>query len=144
MVVFNVKKFEKYVESTLGILQIFIILVEFIAFSFSFFLLIISITSNIKEHMQELGVLRAIGLRKAQILKIYRACSCGIFFALTFFCLLSKQLLSWLLFQPGQEEYSLESNCPGQNSSQHRSYFKRKAKECYCNEDATTTSPVYV
>jgi len=71
MVVFDVKEFEKSVGSTLGMLQIFIILVGFIAFSLSFFLLIISTTSNIKENMWELGVLRAIGLRKAQILRIY-------------------------------------------------------------------------
>ena len=34
-------------------------------------MLIISTTSNIRENMWELGVLRAIGLRKAQLARIY-------------------------------------------------------------------------
>jgi len=71
MLVFDIKEFEKSVESTLSLLQIFIIIVGFIAFSLSFFLLIISTTSNIKENMWEFGVLRAIGLRKAQIMRVY-------------------------------------------------------------------------
>jgi len=71
MVVFNVAAFEKAVKSTTSLLQIFMILLGAIAFILSFFLLIISTTSNINENMWEFGVLRAIGLQKMQILRVY-------------------------------------------------------------------------
>ena len=71
MIVFDVKAFEESVSSTLFLLQIFIIIVGTVAFWISFFLLIVSTTSNIRENIWEFGVLRAIGLRKDQIMRIY-------------------------------------------------------------------------
>lgn len=71
MFILDVIKFEKNVESSIGLLQVFIILVGLVAFIISFFLLVVSTDSNIRENMWEFGVLRAIGLRKAQIVRVY-------------------------------------------------------------------------
>ena len=71
MIVFDIKAFEESVSSTLFLLQIFIIIVGTVAFWISFFLLIVSTTSNIRENIWEFGVLRAIGFRKDQIMRIY-------------------------------------------------------------------------
>ena len=45
--------------------------VAVIAISLSFFLLLVSFTSNITENAWEFGVLRAVGLTKNQMAKIY-------------------------------------------------------------------------
>lgn len=71
MLIFDIKKFEDGVRSTLFLLEIFIIVVGAVAFCISFFLLVVSTTQNIRENIWEFGVLRAIGLRKDQILRIY-------------------------------------------------------------------------
>lgn len=71
MIVFDAKKFEENVKSTLSLMEIFIIIVGAVAFCLSFFLLLVSTTSNIRENIWEFGVLRAIGLRKDQIIRIY-------------------------------------------------------------------------
>lgn len=51
--------------------QIFVIIVGTIALTLSFFLLLISTTSNIKENLWEFGVIRAIGLTKDQTKKVF-------------------------------------------------------------------------
>lgn len=100
MTVFDIKEFEESVGATLSMLQIFIIIVGFIAFSLAFFLLVISTTSNIKENMWEFGVLRAIGLRKDQIMRVYlyeslavtlSACILGLFVGFILAVVISMQ-----------------------------------------------------
>lgn len=71
MMVLDVHKLEQSVQTTLSLFQIFIICVGAVAFCIAFFMLLISTTSNIKENFWEFGVLRAIGLRKDQIIRIY-------------------------------------------------------------------------
>jgi ABC-type antimicrobial peptide transport system permease subunit len=71
MILFDLKSFEESVKSTLFFLEIFIIIIGTVAFCISFFLLLVSTTSNIRENIWEFGVLRAIGLRKDQIMRIY-------------------------------------------------------------------------
>ena len=51
--------------------QIFVIVVGTIALILAFFLLLISTTSNIKENVWELGVLRAMGLTQAQSKRVF-------------------------------------------------------------------------
>ena len=59
------------VASNLGMFQIFVGIVGFIALTLSFFLLLISTTANIKENLWEFGVLRAIGLTKDQARRVF-------------------------------------------------------------------------
>lgn len=47
------------------------IVVGCICFVISFFLLLVSTTQNIKENMWEFGVLRAIGLKKGEVERVY-------------------------------------------------------------------------
>lgn len=61
----------KAVTSSLGLFQIFVGVVGAIALSLAFFLLMVSTTQNIKENIWEYGCLRAIGLSKAQGLRVY-------------------------------------------------------------------------
>ena len=63
MIVLDVIKFEENVQSSLAMMQVFIILVGTIAFTISFFLLVVSTAANIRENLWEFGVLRAIGLK---------------------------------------------------------------------------------
>ena len=58
-------------QSTLLFLNIFYIVVGFIAMVITFFLILVSFTSNIKENSWEFGVLRSIGLNKYQMTRIY-------------------------------------------------------------------------
>jgi ABC-type antimicrobial peptide transport system permease subunit len=71
MFVFDIKKFEESLELTLLIMELFVVVIGMVAFSISFFLLLVSITSNVNENIWEFGVLRAIGLKKNQIMRIY-------------------------------------------------------------------------
>ena len=71
MVIIDLNKFLTTIDSTLILLQLFIIVVGAIAFIITFFLLVVSTTSNIRENMWEFGVLRAIGIKKHQIIRIY-------------------------------------------------------------------------
>lgn len=71
MIVVDLNKFLLTIDSTLQLLQLFIVVVGSIAFIITFFLLIVSTTSNIRENMWEFGVLRAIGLKKHQIIRVY-------------------------------------------------------------------------
>jgi ABC-type antimicrobial peptide transport system permease subunit len=71
MAVFDTGEMVSSISSTLDLFQVFIVLIGVIAFSFAFFMLLISTTANIRENIWEFGVLRAIGLRKDQIMRIY-------------------------------------------------------------------------
>lgn len=71
MVVLDVNGVKANLSTTLSLFQVFIIMIGVVAFSIAFFMLLISTTSNIKENLWEFGVLRAIGLRKDQIIRIY-------------------------------------------------------------------------
>jgi ABC-type antimicrobial peptide transport system permease subunit len=71
MFVYDIKKFEESLELTMLMLQLFFFVIGLVAFFLSFFLLLISITSNINENIWEFGVLRAIGVKKSQIMRIY-------------------------------------------------------------------------
>ena len=71
LIVIDIQKIESNMETTQLIFNIFIIFLGIIAFIISFFMLLVATTSNIKENMWEFGVLRAIGLRKVQITRIY-------------------------------------------------------------------------
>ena len=59
------------INSSLQLFQIFVILVGTIALTMAFFLLLISTTQNIKENIWEYGVLRAMGLTKAQSGRVF-------------------------------------------------------------------------
>ena len=59
------------INSAILLFQIFVTIVGIIALTLAFFLLLISTTSNIKENLWELGVLKAIGLNKDQSKRIY-------------------------------------------------------------------------
>ena len=52
-------------------INIFYLFIAFIAIVLSFFLILVSFVSNIKENAWEFGILRAIGLNKKQMTKIY-------------------------------------------------------------------------
>lgn len=71
VLVVNVYNTVESLKSTLVFIDIFFILVAVIAISLSFFFTIISFTSNITENGWEFGVLRAIGLSKKQMTKVY-------------------------------------------------------------------------
>jgi len=71
LIVIDIQKIESNMETTQLIFNIFIVFLGIIAFIISFFMLLVATTSNIKENMWEFGVLRAIGLRKVQITRIY-------------------------------------------------------------------------
>jgi len=71
LIVVDMREIEENMATTQNIFQYFIIVLGIIAFIISFFMLIVSTTSNINENMWEFGVLRAIGLRKAQLTRIY-------------------------------------------------------------------------
>jgi ABC-type antimicrobial peptide transport system permease subunit len=71
LVVVDVSNIEANLESTLFLLQIFVIFIGAIAFTIAFFMLLVSTTANIRENQWEFGVLRAIGLRKNQLIRIY-------------------------------------------------------------------------
>lgn len=52
--------------TTFGYLNIFYIVVAIIAMTLSFFLLLVSFVSNVRENAWEFGVLRAVGLNKVR------------------------------------------------------------------------------
>lgn len=59
------------ISNTLGFLNLFFLIVAAISLILSFFLILVSFVSNIKENAWEFGVLRAIGLDKSQMTRIY-------------------------------------------------------------------------
>jgi ABC-type antimicrobial peptide transport system permease subunit len=50
--------------TTFGYINLFYIVVALIAITLSFFLLLVSFVSNVRENSWEFGVLRAVGLNK--------------------------------------------------------------------------------
>ena len=52
-------------------LDIFYYVVALISIILSFFLILVSFNSNVKDHVWEFGILRALGLNKSQMTKIY-------------------------------------------------------------------------
>ena len=58
-------------EEASKVLEIFFIVIGLIALILSFFLIWMSFYSNIRENICEYGILRAIGLSKAQSLRVY-------------------------------------------------------------------------
>ncbi len=59
------------IQDNLNILVIFLIIVAIIAIVLAFFLLLLSNISNIRENVWEFGILRAVGLSKGQVTRIY-------------------------------------------------------------------------
>ena len=59
------------ISSTLNFLNLFFIIVAAISLILSFFLILVSFVSNIQENAWEFGVLRAIGLNKDQMSRVY-------------------------------------------------------------------------
>lgn len=68
---FDKKETLSTVEGSMILFDLFVILVGSIALILAFFLLLISTTQNIRESIQEYGALRAIGLNKAQGMRVY-------------------------------------------------------------------------
>jgi ABC-type antimicrobial peptide transport system permease subunit len=61
----------KAAEEASDVLNLFFIIIGLIALILSFFLIWMSFYSNIRENICEYGILRAIGLSKAQSLRVY-------------------------------------------------------------------------
>lgn len=61
---FDVQDIVSSIKSTLFFIDLFSIIVAIISLILSFFLILVSFISNIKENSWEFGVLRAIGLNK--------------------------------------------------------------------------------
>jgi ABC-type antimicrobial peptide transport system permease subunit len=59
-------------------IDLFSLIVAGISIILSFFLILVSFVSNIKENSWEFGVLRAIGLNKSQITRVYMIESCAL------------------------------------------------------------------
>jgi|NOAtaT_6_FD_contig_101_1046183_length_1794_multi_3_in_0_out_0_2 ABC-type antimicrobial peptide transport system permease subunit len=58
-------------SSTLFFIDLFYVCVAIISIILTFFLILVSFISNIKENSWEFGVLRAVGLNKSQITRVY-------------------------------------------------------------------------
>ena len=71
IVVTDVLKTVSTLKGSLVFIDVFFIIVAIIAVSLSFFFTIVSFVSNIKESSWEFGVLRALGLSKKQMTKVY-------------------------------------------------------------------------
>ena len=61
---FDVNSLVEDAASTFFYLELFYIIVGLVAMILSFFLILVSFVSNIRENSWELGVLRAIGINK--------------------------------------------------------------------------------
>jgi len=61
----------KAAEEASDVLNLFFIIIGLIALILSFFLIWMSFYSNIRENICEYGIMRAIGLSKAQSLRVY-------------------------------------------------------------------------
>jgi ABC-type antimicrobial peptide transport system permease subunit len=58
--------------STFFYLELFYVIVGIVAMVLSFFLILVSFVSNVRENSWELGVLRAVGLDKVAVLSTYK------------------------------------------------------------------------
>ncbi|CAD8045647.1 unnamed protein product [Paramecium sonneborni] len=68
---FDVITLKKEAEDTFYFITIFYVLVAIVAMTLSFFLILVSFVSNVKDNSWEFGVLRAVGLNKQQITRVY-------------------------------------------------------------------------
>lgn len=59
------------IQTAFFFIDLFYVIVSLISVILSFFLILVSFVSNVKENSWEFGVLRAIGLTKAQMTRIY-------------------------------------------------------------------------
>mmetsp|Transcript_18353 Transcript_18353/g.20527 ORF Transcript_18353/g.20527 Transcript_18353/m.20527 type:complete len:146 (-) Transcript_18353:120-557(-) len=97
LLVMDTIKISENMETTQIVFQYFIIFLGVIAFIISFFMLIVATTANIKENMWEFGVLRAIGLRKAQLTRIYLYEGMAVFISAAFLGLIVGFILATTL-----------------------------------------------
>lgn len=58
-------------NTALQFIDLFYVCVAFISITLSFFLILVSFVSNVREHSWEFGVLRAVGLNKFQITRVF-------------------------------------------------------------------------
>ena len=70
MIVFDKQSFIERIDQRMIILDIFNAAISIICFALGMFQLIVSISANIRDSMWELGVLRAMGMNKKDILRI--------------------------------------------------------------------------
>ncbi len=70
-ILFDIKLLEEESDSAFFYIDVFFSIVSGIALILSFFLIVVSFKSNIQESAQEIGVLRAIGVNKQQIDKVF-------------------------------------------------------------------------
>lgn len=68
---FDTAEFIADTEESFFYLDVFYYVVAIIAMILTFFLILISFHSNVKEHLWEFGVLRSLGLNKFQMTRIY-------------------------------------------------------------------------
>ncbi|KAL4502254.1 hypothetical protein ABPG72_000489 [Tetrahymena utriculariae] len=78
---FDVNTIIEQVQETLFFIDLFSIVIASISIVLSFFLILVSFVANIKENSWEFGVLRAIGLNKVQITRVYMIESCSLVLA---------------------------------------------------------------
>lgn len=70
-VLFDTADFIRDIHEAFFYLDIFYYVVALISIILSFFLILVSFSSNVKEHVWEFGVLRSLGLNKTQMTRIY-------------------------------------------------------------------------
>jgi len=69
--VFDTRTMVSDADDNLDLLIYFLIIVAIIAIMLAFFLLLLSNISNIRENVWEFGILRAVGLNKGQVTRVY-------------------------------------------------------------------------
>jgi len=67
----NARQIRKILTNTMQVFDLFVSIMGVIALVFSFFLLLVSTTQNIKENVWEYGCLRAIGFTNAQGMRMF-------------------------------------------------------------------------
>ena len=70
VIIVDVKTIEQSTQSSIFFLEIFFVVVGSIGFALAFFLLLISTTANIKENVWELGVIRSIGVKRTELIRL--------------------------------------------------------------------------
>jgi len=68
---FDTQEFLEETADAFFYLYIFYYVVAIISIILSFFLILVSFNSNVKEHVWEFGILRSLGLNKSQMTRIY-------------------------------------------------------------------------
>ena len=69
--IFDLNAIIETFQTSLLFLNVFYIIIGIISMAITFFLILVSFSSNIKENSWEFGVLRSIGLNKYQMTRIY-------------------------------------------------------------------------